>query len=55
MSGTLAACRRVIEVLALVHPTVRWTLWEDRPGGAKKILTLYGVCTANIRLTKGEE
>lgn len=45
--GTLAACRKVIEGLALVHPAVRWTLWEDRPGGPRKVLALPGVSSLN--------
>jgi DNA mismatch repair protein MLH3 len=41
--STLAACRKVVEALALVHPNVRWTLWEDRPTGPRKVVALQGV------------
>jgi DNA mismatch repair protein MLH3 len=41
--SALAACRRVVETLALVHSHVRWTLWEDRPTGPRKVLAIQGV------------
>lgn len=45
-ASTLAACKKVIETLALVRLGVRWTLWEERSVGtsigaaAKKVLAI---------------
>lgn len=42
--GSVAACRRAVEALALVHPHVRWVLWEERSvGGPRRVLWLQGV------------
>lgn len=45
-SSSLSACKRVIESLALARPQVRWTLWEERPGGARKVVSIQGGKTA---------
>lgn len=42
-STSLVACRQALEVLALVSPRTRWTLWEERLGGMKKVLYWGGV------------
>ncbi|WOO77767.1 DNA mismatch repair protein MLH3 [Vanrija pseudolonga] len=39
-SGALTACRKVLETLALAWPAVAWSLWEERPSGARKVLGL---------------
>ncbi|KAL1408393.1 DNA mismatch repair protein [Vanrija albida] len=39
-TGAMAACRKVVETLALPWPAVSWTLWEERPSGARKVLAL---------------
>lgn len=44
VANALPACRRTIETLALVNPQIRWTLREDRTGGAKQLLVVHGVC-----------
>lgn len=42
-ASTLTACRQAMEALVLVAPKVRWTLWEDKLGGARKVLHWGGV------------
>ncbi|GMK53822.1 hypothetical protein CspeluHIS016_0104080 [Cutaneotrichosporon spelunceum] len=36
--SSLASCRQAMETLVLVAPKVRWTLWEDKLGGMRKVL-----------------
>lgn len=48
-ASILAACKKVIETLALSRPGVKWSLWEDRlvgtsaNTGPRRILTLSSV------------
>lgn len=45
-SAVLAACKKVIENLALAHPQVRWILWANGSRGTRKVLSLYGCSSA---------
>lgn len=42
----LAACKKIIESLALVHPHVRWVVWSTGPRGARKMLSLHKCSTS---------
>lgn len=44
-SSVLAACKKVIESLALAHPQVCWILWANGSRGTRKVLSLQGCST----------
>lgn len=60
-SSIIAGCRKIIESLALVHPTVKWTLWEEKYAGTtsmnepKKIINVHPVGLRRDEIRSGAE
>lgn len=45
--SVLAGCTKVIELLCLAHPHVRWVLWASGPRGMRKVVSLQS-CNSTL-------